>query len=436
MSFTLAQFAGVSTGGSLVSSQGLAYPNPNVAHDLLVMVTREPAGSGSTYLVTDSQGNTWASILKFSNGSEQYEMFAVLDCKAGSNTVTVTKSGGGTFFWRMIIAEFSGFVGSSALNSSGSNISTTLPDIAAPFLAPPATSLLIGFFANQNSDSISGVIPATWSNVMNVDGNLYMAYESLPNTQPSSWVTAMFSPTTPQQYVSGITALQASGGGTAIPSFVRQYPFGQISSGSSVTTTVTMTAGNVGILTVMNNSSTITVTSVTDTAGNTWTAVPGTLQQNAAWAGVGGSSQHWVAHIVTGGSVTITANFSSTASFPTINGAEFSSIDTTTPVQASGGQSGNGTPSSGSISPTGNIALWGNIFSANLNTVPTPPWIYNSYGSADDKFWGSMYQIVLGGKYNFVAAMNTYVSAGTGIAAFMSPATSVPNLLMMMGCGV
>jgi hypothetical protein len=441
MAFSLVQFAGASTGGSVVTTQTLAYANPVVAGNMLLMTTREPTGAGQTLLVTDTLGNTWLSAMKFSNGAEQYEMFYVKKCvSSGANTVSVSKSGGGTFFFRLSISEWSGFSPSAILDTSASSTTTSLPDIGTPFIKPATSSeLLIGFFANQNADNVSATIPSTFSAVNQVDGNLVTSYQALPNTQPSSWFAGMNSvPST--QYDASIVALQAGSSGTAIPAFVQQAVHATgVSTATSASVTATITAGNTVFVTLEWNTTAIAASSVTDNLGNTYTAVANTLQQNAS-LGTGYSIRNFVGTITTGGSATITGNWpggGTANTYPGIYIAEFTNIDTTTPVQTSNGRTGNAIPTSQTISPTGNVVLMGTFFTAGANTVPTPPWILLSAGggAASDAYVMSMYQIVLSGRYNYVGTMSLYNTAGAGIAAFKSLSTATPNLLMMMGCG-
>jgi len=248
------------------------------------------------------------------------------------------------------------------------------------------------------------------------DGNLAAFFKSLPATPPTSWTASMVAANS-QQYCASITALSAAG--TASPTLVRQYADSTSASGTVLTAPVTLTAGDVGMATMLWADNTHTISSFVDSLGNVWNPVPNTLQTNAVLFGTGGSLQHWYSVITVGGSSTLTITWSGSTTSLTFAGAEFNNINTTTPIQTSTGQSGNAVPASPSISPTGNIVLYANLLTGDgLEKTPAPPWIILSNGQGNDDYWGPMYQIVVAGKYDFVGAMNTYVNAGAGIAGF------------------
>jgi hypothetical protein len=432
MAFAFIQSNHTGNGGSATTSLAVGYNSNNTLNNLLIMVSREPAGSGNTYLVTDSLGNTWTNGIKFSNGGDQMELFYVTACKAGANTVTVTKQGGGTFFYRMVIAEFSGVAVNNPLDVTGSNTGTTTANPFTTFVTPTQTiELLIGFISNSTADSVSPIADGTWTALDNQDGNLTSWYKTLPVTQPSSWSASMVSAAS-QGYASAIVALQAASSGTAVPAVVRTFGFVQGSGGgaTSVTSGATaLTSGDTAIITVYWNDQSKTVTSVTDTAGNTWSAVANTLRLVP-----GGSFalQCWVSSLTnTSASATITANFSGSTPFPALEGMEFSNINTSTPVATSTGAATTAVPGTPTISPTGNLVLWAAFFTNNGNKSSTPPWI--GLANSNNAFNESMYQLVLGnsGKYNLATETSSKVSWGAAIAGFAAPIIGKGNIVVM-----
>jgi hypothetical protein len=431
MSFSLIQHADVSTGGGTTSSFTAAYSSNNTAGNFLVMFTREPSQAGATFLVSDSQSNSWQRALVTTQSGDQYEMWYAINCKGGANTITVVKSGGGSFFFRAEIAEFSGLV--TTLFSSGTGTNALSPTAAAAFIAPgQTTGLLLGFFANSTADSVSPISSSDWTSIGIVDGNLAAFYKTLPvASPPTSWAANLVSSPT-AQYCGSITALQASSSGVAVPGFLRQYqcPIQTSSQSTIVLASQTLTAGSVIILSITWNDTTSTVSSIADSLGNTWTPVANTLSRNA---GIAGSQQHWISVITSGGTSTITITFSNNVNFPFLNGAAFSNINTTTPVQTSAEQTGNAAPVSPTISPTGNIAIFGSLFVAGGTGKPAaPPWVLLFTTQSNDKFIPTMYQLIISGQYDFVGEMNQYTNNGAGVAAFGVPAVGKGGTVIVL----
>lgn len=408
-----------------VSTFTVAYTSNNTAGNFLAMMTREPNGSGNTYLVTDTNNNTWNSALKFNNGTEQWEMFYVMNCAGGANTVSVTKQGGGSFNYRAIITEFSGLRIGSILDFATSNTGTSSNPNTVYITPNFSTELLLGFFANQNTDNVSPVSDSSWTAITNVTGNLAAFYKLLPFTPPSSFTGQLLNWLS-QQYAGSIAAFAAN----ASTSFVRSYSgiVGGASVSSLTTSTLTLTAGDVGIIIVKWEGSSSTTDTVTDSLGNTWTPIASTKVTNTNF-GSGGSitQQIFYSVITTGGSGTITANFGTTIAFPIIAGAEFSGINISTPVQTQNTSTGNAVPTTGSVSITGNVVLFSTIVMTNGTNVAiatNPPWVplYNN------QFMSNQY-IIVDKTYNFVGGISSSNPWGVGMAGFISNTITLGNYI-------
>jgi hypothetical protein len=167
--------AGASTGGATAASLSATYTTNNTLDNFLVAVFRLPAGSGHTFLVTDTQLNTWNLLLNFTNATERYQLWYVPGCKAGANTVTITPDS--STFLRILIAEYSGVVAQSQSVTDGSNsgIATSTAVNSGAVVTTNATDLLIGFTANQTADNVTFTPTSGFTVRRNVDGNLQLA---------------------------------------------------------------------------------------------------------------------------------------------------------------------------------------------------------------------------------------------------------------------
>src|SRR5215831_52921 len=109
------------------------------------------------------------------------------------------------------------------------------------------------------------------------------------------------------------------------------------------------TAGNLNVAVVGWNDSSATVTSVTDSAGNTYVrAVGPTIIQ-----GRGTQSIYYATNIRGAASNAVTVSYSAAAVFPDIRVLEYSGLDTTSPLNAIAAATGSGqAATSGSLTTT------------------------------------------------------------------------------------
>jgi hypothetical protein len=111
------------------------------------------------------------------------------------------------------------------------------------------------------------------------------------------------------------------------------------------------TAGNLIVVAIGWSNSTSSVSSVTDTGGNTYTRAVGPT----AVSGVESHSIYYAKNIVAAaaGANTVTVTFNAATWYPDIRIAEYSGIDTVSPLDATAGASGNSaTSNSGSVTTT------------------------------------------------------------------------------------
>lgn len=138
----------------------------------------------------------------------------------------------------------------------------------------------------------------------------------------------------------------------------------------SVTYNSAQTAGDLNVVAVGWNDSTATVTSVTDSKGNTYTRAVGPTIQS----GVATQSIYYAKDIVAAaaGANTVRVTFSTAAAYPDIRILEYKGADPNNPVDVTAAATGNSSSSnSGSATTTNATDL---IFGANLvQTVTTGP---------------------------------------------------------------
>lgn len=178
------------------------------------------------------------------------------------------------------------------------------------------------------------------------------------------------------------------------------------------TPTSAITAGSLGVLLVHSYSNTVTVTSVTDDKGNTWTLV-GHSPDN----GVGERVSMYYAYNMAAGATVITITQSSTVGRTTAF-TEVSGFSTTDPLASSGTGSGGAADFTFNIATVpANALIIGAI--SRQNNPPTAGAAYTSaYGTANNFYQLGQYDLDTGAAGTIAfngtqAASNTW----TGIAA-------------------
>lgn len=135
------------------------FGSPNTAGNLLVAVGAVPDTGVGNPTLTDSLGNSWnITTLKDPGSGFFFSLAYVLNCSAGSNTVTLGFSSvAGTVGWSLSLYEFSGVALTSAVDHSDSIIryvATTTPTTTA-FTASQNGAL---YFAALMTDTDPGSI--------------------------------------------------------------------------------------------------------------------------------------------------------------------------------------------------------------------------------------------------------------------------------------
>jgi hypothetical protein len=123
---------------------------------------------------------------------------------------------------------------------------------------------------------------------------------------------------------------------------------------------VAQTAGNLNLVVVGWNDTTSTVSSVSDSRGNTYT------QAGTTVTGTGLRQAIYYARNIAGGSNTVTVGFNQAAAFVDVRILEYSGLDTTSPLDVTAGAAGtSSSPNSGAATTTAANEL---IFGAGITS--------------------------------------------------------------------
>jgi hypothetical protein len=160
----------------------------------------------------------------------------------------------------------------------------------------------------------------------------------------------------------GYTYTSSTGGGGTIRFVQVKAATPQTASSSvSVTYTAAQAAGNLNIVAVGWSDTTSTVSSISDSRGNSYALAIGPT------TGTGLRQSVYYAKNVAAGSNTVTVAFSKATAFVDVRVLEYSGIDTASPLDVAVGAAGSGTtPSSGSATTTAANEL---IFGAGMTTA-------------------------------------------------------------------
>ncbi|MGA9800313.1 MAG: IPT/TIG domain-containing protein, partial [Terriglobales bacterium] len=139
----------------------------------------------------------------------------------------------------------------------------------------------------------------------------------------------------------------SSGGGAPIAFVQVKSATPQTASASvAVTFTTAQTLGNLNIVVVGWNDTTSTVSTVTDSRGNTYTLAIGPT------TGTGLSQSIYYAKNIAAGTNTVTVTFNKAAAFVDIRALEYSGLNPTSPLDQTAGAAGSGTTASSGAATT------------------------------------------------------------------------------------
>lgn len=184
------------------SGNVVAYPNSVVQGDLLICVLEQQAFLVDPPILTDTMGNTWT--LGFYQAAPGFSAVIIalmwaIAAGGGPNTVTFTNGVGGTTV-TMGLAEFSGVIGTSPVDTAGGSIGASAPLITTTQDGDLIISAVGGLTgaASVTSPEVLVITEATGDGVAiaydaqssagSFDSSIVPASASLP----AAWVTVAF----------------------------------------------------------------------------------------------------------------------------------------------------------------------------------------------------------------------------------------------------
>lgn len=355
------QSVGASTGGSQTTSLAKAYNSNNAAGNFLVCCVRNfrTGGGSAGNTVTDSAGNTWVeaphNYTDSSVNANDISLWYVASCKAGANTVTVSTVSSTNAFIRFVISEYSysGTVtydidahatGNSTSYNSGSLATTGSKDI------------LIGFVQNETNDADTYTVAGGWTfrqQDPSTNLNVYDQLDKAPGSYSFSGTVSVTANWAATLYAFKVTP---PGGVTPVQS--------NINAGQSGTAVALAFASNnkAGSLLLCTIRGTVDATSVTDSAGNSWTQID--HLQNTEWLSL------WYAENAIAGANTVTAHFGSSASFVYMTVSEYTGVARHNSLNVHGITSGNSTnPTAPSVNASNGDLVFGYCEDHTGNTI-------------------------------------------------------------------
>lgn len=364
MAGTFVQFNdAILTGAGQITTANISYGSANTAGNMLFLTIGWYLSGGNPGVmpeITDTQGNQWIPVpydlpsSTFPNGQlpggEVFRAFYVLNCKGGSNTVTINwttgvfppHTAGGVNFAGAAIAEYSGVNSFLYVDSGNVGFSTGTSTSPLSFTSASFTGLAIGYGCS-----------ATYVNW--TAGSGY----TLRTTSTAVQLGIQDKNVTSATAVSDFTLGSSTGWGSGLAVFYQATDVYMIQNldhndgiaGASPTDVISFAKNiSAGSLLFLNyvwvNSPAVTITGITDTQGNTWVSTP---IQNLG--GLGTSTQAWYVLNAIAGATTITVTFSgSGASFIGMAAAEFANVNTLDQLAIATGN--NTAPTSPSVTTT------------------------------------------------------------------------------------
>jgi hypothetical protein len=408
-----------------------AFPSNNAVGNFLICWGRF-SGNTSVPGITDTLGNNWINIPLSSNvtgGSPA--LWVCYSCKAGANTVTLSSLG----YYQFCVAEYSGVGGIEQLVTG--SLSGTTPSVGNLANSQSGSMAVVGIDTENNQDPSAYTAGSGYTlraAGANVSSEAAFAMEDQYLASPSTVGSSMNTPSAN----SGVgIALILSPAAPKIYTINTTHLIGASSVGSISAPALKTTTGNCMVVAVScyQNDPASVVSSVQDTAGNSYTYVTGT-DVYANNAGV----RFYICPNATGNAANvIKVNFSSNQTYATCYVWEVVGAALSSPVETVSTGTGNSTtPLTGNlVTSNANDLILAFCWSPQATFTSTP----NSGYVASLTYLGAGIEAaancpVTPGTYT---AGFTFTSAYWSIAAIALKAastfTGVPNSLMMMGCG-
>jgi len=368
------EYSGLSTTNPFDVSAALSGSGPNASSGSATTTSANEVilGAGNTVHHFTAPGSEFSN--RIINGFGGISEDQIVN-GTGSYAATATNSAGA---WVMQMAAFRG---SRQVSSSPPAPTAVSPPSGAASGGTSVTITGTGFSAGASasfggtaatnvtvvsSASITATTPAHAAGTVNVvvtNSNGQSGTLSSGYTYTSSGAISFV------QVASGPLTIQASNSSVAV-----LYPSAQ-------------SAGNLNIVAVGWGDTTSSISSVTDTKGNTYTRAVGPTINTGLQHSI-----YYAKNIVGGSSNTVTVKFNQAAAYPDVRILEYSGMDPTSPLDVTAAAAGNGiSASSGSATTTSaNVLIFGAGNSAHHYTVAGSGFttrVVDIYGSiAEDDF--------------------------------------------------
>jgi hypothetical protein len=356
----------VNTNSVLTVNLGSA---PN-AGDALVLWS---SVTGSNVISSISGGGvTWANGTNVGAGSGNPEIWYGLNSSGVGTAITITYSGSDDM--AAVVAEFSGVAASGALDAAsashcGSATPATLPSITTT----NADDLLLAVYGVSNASTIYGVTsPQTsryWVDFSTQSGatnnELAASYLGVASAATYTGFSRALNPS--QAYCNGVIALKAS---PTTSSFVQATSVASSGAGAISAPAITNTVGDFIVAACRQGSDTTSISSVSDSLGNTYHLVANAGQSCSGSREV---AIYYAANIK-GGSNTVSCNFaSSLGTAEDLVVMEFSKVGDLSPSEGNVTSFNNAGTAAGLASGTLNTAYPRDVlvYAVNLNAAPT-----------------------------------------------------------------
>ncbi len=370
------------------------------------------------------------------------------DLLLGANLVQSTTMGAGTGYTSRVITGDGDILEDRIVTVTGSYNATAALDKVQPWIMqmvafrsagsgtpPPSITSL-----NPISGPVGTSVTIAGANFGASPGTSTVTFNVTAAT-PTAWSATSITAPVPTGATTGNVVItvsaQPSNGVTFTVGSVSPIVFVQTNSSSpqatqtpvAVTYTGAQTAGNLNVVIVSWNDSTATISSVTDSIGNTYAVAAAPVVQT----GTASQAIYYAKNIAAAaaGANTVTVNFNVAARHPDIRIAEYSGVDPLNPLDASVGAQGNtATSDSGPVATTNANDL---LIGANVvqSTSTGPGTGYTSRGITVDGDILEDQVVSATGSYSATATLDKvqlWIMQMAAFRAAVSGGTPVPNI--------
>jgi hypothetical protein len=348
------------------------YIGPQTAGNLNAVAIQLSGTTNTVSSVTDSAGNTYTKAIGPVRGSTAtvYIYYAKnIASSAAGNEVTVTTGSNTSYVW-IDLSEYRGLDTTSPVDGTPASGSGSTTAVATGSVTTTHACDVL-----YSATVTDGVVTATGTNYrMRNQGWGNVVEDRVVSTTGSYTGTMTQQSTDP--YVSALVAFKKNSG-TIAQNSIRKVQWNSREPANWVTSQTinflsAQTAGNLNVVSITSYDEYLSVTSVTDTAGNTYTKASGPI---ALGANEPTAYVYYAKNIAASaaGANVVTVNLSATTQISTTV-VEYQGLSTTSPLDkvASATSNGNANLNSGSVTTTSANELILGIFKTGNHGYEQP----------------------------------------------------------------